>query len=147
MKDIDKGFKEAIKKLQALKGKTLQAGILASAGTNTKTGTLIAEYACYNEFGTKDIPARSFIGATCDEQSKKWEAMIDKMKIDPSCTAEELLGNLGAQIVGDIQDTITYRNILPKLEDPTIKRKKGSTKTLINTRIMCNSINFEIVDK
>ena len=150
MKDIDKGFKEAIKKLQALKSKTLQAGILANAGTNNETGTLIAEYACANEFGTKNIPARSFIGTTCDEQSKKWDAQIDKI-IDKviegsSANVEQLIGLFGEQIIGDIKDTITYRDILPKLKEQTIKRKKSS-KTLIDTGIMRNSINFEIVDK
>jgi hypothetical protein len=146
MKDIDKGYKDAIKKLKALKGKTVQVGILKDAGTN-KDGTFIADYASANEFGTKDIPARSFIGSTCDEQSKKWDAKIDKMINDPSYNAQELVGKLGAQIVGDIQDTITYRDILPKLSEQTIKRKKGSTKTLIDTGIMRSSIKFEIVDK
>lgn len=149
MKDIDKGFKAAIQKLQALKGKTLQAGILASEGTNTKTGTLIAEYACYNEFGTKNIPARSFIGSTCDEQSKKWDAQIDKIvgKVieDSSANVEQLIGLLGEQIVGDIKEKITS-NIPPPLSPPTIKRKKSS-RTLIDTGIMRNSIKFEIIDK
>ena len=146
MKDIDKGFKETIKKWKALESKTLQVGILKDAGTN-KTGAFIADYACANEFGTKDIPARSFIGSTCDEQSKKWDAMIDKMIDDPSYNEERLIGLLGEQIVADIKETITYRNILPKLSEQTIKRKKGSTKTLIDTGIMRNSIKFEIVDK
>lgn len=152
MKDIDKGYKDAIKKLQALAGKTLKVGILSDAGVNekTETGTLIAEYACYNEFGTKDIPARSFIGSTCDEQSKKWDAMVDKMKIDPSYSVERLLGTLGAQMVGDIQEKIGS-NVSPENRPSTIYRKtKGKmtkTTTLIDTGVMRKSINFEIVDK
>lgn len=144
MKDIDKGFKDAIKKLKALKGKTLQVGILKDAGTN-EDGTFIADYASANEFGTKDIPARSFIGSTCDEQSKKWDAMIDKMIDDPSYNAEELIGLLGEQIVADIKEKIDS-NIPPPLSPATIKRK-NSSRTLIDTGIMKNSINYEIKAK
>jgi hypothetical protein len=145
MKDIDKGFKEAIKKLQALAGKTLQVGILSDAGVNEKTGTLIAEYAYANEFGTKDIPARSFIGSTCDEQFQKWDAMVDKMKIDPSYSVERLLGTLGEQVVGDIKEKIGS-NIQPSNSDATIAKKKSS-RTLIDTGIMRRAIKYKIVDK
>lgn len=155
MKDIDKGFKEVIKKLQALNAKTLQVGILSDAGVNEKTGTLIAEYACINEVGGytengAEIPARSFIGSTCDEQFQKWDAMVDKMKIDPSYSAEKLLETLGAQIVGDIKEKIGS-NIAPENAPLTIARKTrgkgGKTTTLIDTGIMRNAINYEIIDK
>lgn len=149
MKDIDKGFKEAIKKLQALKSKTLQAGILASAGTNNKTATLIAEYAHYNEFGTKNIPARSFIGSTFDEQNNGWfgklDNIVDKVIENKVTNIDLEIGLLGERMVGDIKEKITS-NIPPALKLPTIKRKKSS-KTLIDTGIMRNSIKFEIVDK
>lgn len=145
MKDIDKGFKEAIKKLQALKNKTLQVGILSDAGVNEKTGTLIADYAYANEYGTKDIPARSFIGSTCDEQFQKWDAMVDQMKFDPSYSVERLLGTLGTQMAGDIRDKIGS-NVPPPLSPATIERKKSS-KTLIDTGVMRKSIKYKIVDK
>ena len=67
--------------------------------------------------------------------------MID----DPSYNAEELIGLLGEQIVADIKEKIDS-NIPPLLSPATIKRKK-STKTLIDTGIMKNSINYEIKGK
>ncbi len=154
MKDIDKGFKDIIKKLQALKGKTLKAGILSDAGVNKKTGALIADYASINEFGgyTEDgvkIPERSFIRSTCNEQSKKWEAMkdkiVDKIIDDPSSNVERLIGLLGEQVVGDIKEKI-LSNVPPELSDYT-KARKGSTRSLVDTNNMLNSIDFEIVDK
>lgn len=155
MKDIDKGFKEAIKKLQALKGKTLQVGILSDAGVNEKTGTLIADYASINEFGgyTEDgvkIPERSFIRSTCDEQFQKWDAMVDQMKLDPSYSVERLLGMVGAQMVGDIQEKIGS-NVSPENAPLTIyiktKGKMTKTTTLIDTGVMRKSIKYKIVDK
>ena len=40
--------------------KALKVGILENA-TNADTGASIAEYAYFNEFGTKNIPARPFL--------------------------------------------------------------------------------------
>lgn len=154
MKDIDKGYKDVIKKLQMLQSKTLQAGIFSDAGVNEKTGTLIADYAHYNEFGTKHIPARSFIGSTCDEQSKKWEAMkdeiVDKIIDDPSSNVGRLIGLLGEQVVADIKEKITS-DISPENRPSTIYRKTkgkgGKTTTLIDTGNMRDAIKYKIVDK
>ena len=147
MKDIDKGFKEAIKKLQTLKNKTLQAGILKDTGTNE--GVYIADYASWNEYGTEDIPARPFVGSTCDEQSSKWngviDKIIDKILVDPSTDVERLINLLGEQVVGDIKEKIA-NNIPPPNTEGTIRRKK-STKTLIDTGVMRNAITFEIIGK
>lgn len=155
MKDIDRGYKDVIKKLQMLQSKTLQVGILSDAGVNEKTGTLIAEYASINEIGGyteegAEIPARSFIGSTCDEQFKKWDMQADKMTYDPSYSVEQLLGTLGAQMVGDIQEKISS-NVTPKNAQSTIDRKTrgkgGKTTTLIDTTVMRNAIKYKIVDK
>ena len=148
MKDTDKGFKNIFKKLQELKNKTLQAGILKDAGTNEK-GTYIADYASYNEFGTINMPARPFLSSTFDEQSEKWQSttgkIIDNIIDGDPTIIDNLIGLLGEQVVGDIKEKIDS-NVPPPLSPATIKRKK-STRTLIDTGIMRNSIKYEIVDK
>ena len=51
---------------------TIKAGIFEEG---------IAEYACYNEYGTNDIPTRSFIRSTYDEifDSKLMPEIADKL--------------------------------------------------------------------
>jgi len=149
MKDVDKGFESILRKLQSLKSKTLQAGVLASAGTDSKTGTLIADYAYANEFGTEFIPARSFVGSTYDDQSKKWERKSDeifgKILDDPSSNVNHLIAYLGEEIAGDIKEKI-LSNVPPPLKASTIA-KKGSSRTLIDSGNLLGAINYEIVNK
>ncbi len=151
MKDKDLGYKNIIKEFKSYKNKTIQAGILSSAGTNDETGTLIAEYAAYNEYGTKDVPARPFMSMTFDEKNSNWvkslDSILEKLVNGGNVDIKKGISLIGEQMVTDIKETITNRDILPKLKPKTIKGKKGSTKTLIDSGNMRKAINFEIVDK
>jgi hypothetical protein len=153
MKDTDKSFKLLIKKLQTLGKKTVRAGILNTSETNAD-GELIATYAIANEFGTRDIPARSFMGSTADEQSAKWETsandIINKLLIDDAFNPDRSIGILGEMMVGDIKEKIAS-NISPRNAQSTIARKTkgkgGKTTTLIDTGLLRNSIHFEVIEK
>lgn len=149
MKDKDLGYKDIIKQLKSLKNKSIEAGVLSNAGDNQETGTLIAEYAYYNEYGTKHIPARPFMSMTFDEQNSNWvkslDSILEKLVNNNNVDIEKSISLVGEQVVNDIKEKITS-NIPPALKTSTIKRKKSS-KTLIDTGNMRDSINFKIVDK
>jgi hypothetical protein len=148
MKDIDKGYKDIIKKLQALKGKTLQAGILPGAGTNDETGELIADYASANEYGI-GVPERSFLRSTSNEQGEKWNSqlnnIVDKVIENKPVNIDVAVGLVGTEMVKDIVEKINS-NIWPPNSDATIAKKKSS-RTLIDTGIMRRAIKYKIVDK
>ena len=55
-------------------------------------------------------------------------------------TFARMANQLGLGVSRDIQETISGRDFLPKLSPQTIKRKKGSTKTLVDTGAYLNSI-------
>lgn len=149
VKDKDLGYKDIIRQLKSLKNKTIEAGILNNAGTNSETGTLIAEYAHYNEYGTKHIPARPFMSTTFDEQNSNWvkslDSILEKLINSNNIDIDKSISLVGEQVVNDIKEKITS-NIPPTLNLVTIKRKKSS-KTLIDTGNMRDSINFKIVNK
>jgi len=46
-----------------------------------------------------------------------------------------------------IQNTITKRNILPKLAQSTIRGKYGSTKTLVDSGVMNASVTYVVRSK
>jgi len=144
LKDIDLGYKKALKKLISLKGTTIQAGILKDAGTN-EDGEYIADYANANEYGL-GVQERSFMRSTYDEQEAKWNKDADKIVEyiikDPDVNVDNLIAILGEKMVGDIKEKIAS-NIPPPNSDATIKRKKSS-RTLIDSGVMRNSIEYEI---
>lgn len=150
MRIVDKNFNLAkIKKtLLALKKKELQVGIFDDAGVNEETGGRIVDYAIANEYGTSKIDSRSFMRSTADEQREKWSGLLDKIVVDVTkgdFEVERKIGLVGEQMVNDIKEKISS-NVPPPLKASTIKRK-GSSRTLIDTGIMRSSITFRLTDK
>lgn len=142
--DKDIGYQSFIKRVKGLKGKVLKVGILKDAGNN-KDGKSIAEYAIANEYGTKNIPSRSFMRSTANEQKGKWDKMIDKYFKESDLSDQEAnsyIMRLGEMIANDIKLKISS-NVPPPNAQSTVAKKKSS-KTLIDTGLMRSSINYEI---
>ena len=141
-KDIDKGFKAFKQELQRAKNATVEIGIHQDAMND---GLSIAEYAAYNEFGTVDIPERSFMRSTFDEKQSQINADMAK-RYDQVKTGKigvhRALSLIGLRHAQDIQDKIGS-NIQPANSEATVARKK-STKTLIDTGAMRQSIRHVV---
>lgn len=141
-KDIDKGFKRFRAELQRAKTATVEIGIHQDA---KKEGLSIAEYGAYNEFGTVNIPERSFMRSTFDEKQAQINADMAK-RYDQVKTGKigvhRALSLIGLKHAQDIQDKIGS-NIQPANNEATIVRKK-STKTLIDTGAMRQSIRHKV---
>jgi len=148
MKDIDKGIFKSLKKLKNI---SLEVGVFADAkNSDNNPASYVADYAIANEFGTKDIPKRSFIRSTSDEQGNKWQDTMDKVVgsiIDGASESklENELHKVGQTVRRDIIEKIDS-NITPKNAPSTkiIKEKQGKTKTLIDTGALRQSIEARI---
>lgn len=147
VKDIDKGWKNIVRELEKTKFMEVAVGILEGSENE---GVSIAEYASYNEFGTERIPSRPFMAMSFDENTtqidkdfiSQWGQILQGKK-----TAIDSLTIIGQKHAERIQKTITNRNILPRLAKRTIKAKKGSTKTLVDTGAMVSAVQISIRKK
>lgn len=141
--DRDLGMRKIMAEFHSADRTVITVGV--QKGEVNEDGTSVAEYAAHNEYGTDKIPQRSFIGTAFDENKPSYIRYMHratrKFEIESFARAVYLLG-LNAQ--QDIQSVISKRNILPRLADSTIKAKKGSTKTLVDTGALVNSITFEV---
>jgi len=126
----------------------VKVGILEAAGEHSG-GISMAELAAVHEFGSpkNGIPARSFIRATFVNKKDELNKMVarlakgiitDKIGVDK---ALELLGLWGANA---IKSYVKSTNIPPPLALATIKRK-GSSKPLIDTSALVNSVSWQVV--
>jgi len=143
--DRDLGWK-AIKR-EMLKAKTLEVAVGILEGVKNGEGLSIAEYAAENEFGTKFIPERPFMRTAFDESKEKISKdMITHGKriVNGMSTTVDVLTIIGQRQASRIQNVITGRDFLPKLSQRTIDEKKGSTKTLVDTSAMVNSIHISV---
>lgn len=129
----------------------VRVGILP--GSMTDDGQNIAEYACYNEFGTSHIPARPFMRTTAQQQGKKWAGILagalrGQIGRSPDALRRAFMA-VGRVAQSDIQATIMSH--MPPPNNPQyaarkVKENGGYSGTLFNTGQMLQSINFELVN-
>ncbi len=145
--DKDHGANALIKAmLRAANGPELRVGIL-SKGAEAAEGSpdlTVADVATFNEFGL-GVPERSFIRAWYDEQGAanraKFRALSARV-LRGELTQERMLEQLGLLFVGQIQQRITD-GIAPENAEST-KKQKGSSKPLIDTGQLRQSITYEV---
>ena len=145
VKDTDKGWKRITRKIKALNGKIVSAGIHTDAGTE-KNGVSIAQVATYNEFGTERIPARPFIRLSFENHKKEWgdeaETQLTAM-IKSGKTASGALNAVGRHMKKDIVSIIGDTSQLRHNAPSTIARK-GFDKPLYETGKLKAAIDFKV---
>lgn len=108
-------------------------------------GTNVVDVAIWNEFGTENIPARSFMRTAIAEHKKEYRDLGIQMAKDiikGKGSIREGLQMIGLVAASDIQNKITEIQE-PALAESTIERK-GSTKPLINTGKLRQSVTYEV---
>lgn len=110
-------------------------------------GTDICDIAAWNELGTEHIPSRPFLRKSVDENEDKINEFIDHKasELMNGASAEQTLKDIGIFQKDLIQDKIEEGDFTPNAES-TI-RKKGSSKPLIDTGRMRQSVNYWIRQK
>jgi len=126
---------------------TLEVAVGIFENAKGLKGESVAEYATYNEFGTEKVPSRPFMAISFDSNKAAIEADIlgeTKAMAEGRRTPEQALARVGLRHADRIKNTITGPNIPPPLAPSTVARKKGSTKTLVDTGAMVNSVQIAI---
>lgn len=133
-------------KIAALKGLGVVVGVTAK--TNGRNGEFSnAELAAIHEFGSpaRNIPERSFLRKPLISNAAAIANLAKNAAgkfIMGQITAEAALGAIGEE-AKSISKTEITEGITPALKPATIKRKKSS-KPLIDTGQLLNSITYEV---
>lgn len=122
-------------------GGTLRVGFLENA--TYPDGTPVAAVAAWNDFGTRTIPPRPFFRNMVAKKNKEWPAAIAGLLRTTHYDIQRTLGITGAAIQGQLKQSIIDTNS-PKLAPATIRRKEHA-KPLIDTSMLINSVDFEVV--
>ena len=143
-------YQDVLEKIASVR-KGVKAGILA--GATTTDGQSIAEYAMYNEMGTRNIPTRPFMRQTASDKQQEWlsilSAKLNWQSIEKN-NAEDALGLTGEMMKAHIQQTIQKGEFTPNAKSTSdAKRRKGKTEDdhpLIDTGQMLAAVTYEVVD-
>jgi len=152
VRDIDKGMQEIRKQIAALSQLSVKVGIIEGAGS--KDGVSIAQYATYNEFGVPGkkkkwrIPPRPFIRGFVENKSEDIKAMQERlMKLvsEGKMSADTAIKRLGQFAQDGIKRYIIDGQFEPNAEATV--RRKGSSRPLIDTGTMRNSVRYQVTKK
>jgi len=143
LKVNDKLWKEIKAQFPKIDKAVVKTGIQSDAGENE--GVSIAEYAAFNEFGTRNIDERPFMRKTFDDNLANYNKLIERLfkgMLGGKLDAKFAFNTLGQQTEDDMKDTITNGKFTANAQS-TID-KKGSSSPLIDTGTMRNSIRYEV---
>lgn len=133
---------------------------LPNGKTIKRKGAKVRDVALWNEYGTASIPPRPFLRKTLKKQ-EKWAKFVKEnfdANQDGTQNLELIARNVGLMMQTDIKESIDS-NIQPANSPITVnggwmtkngksfyvKGKKGSTKTLTDTRTLFNSVQYEVI--
>ena len=110
-------------------------------------GTDICDVAAWNELGTVNSPSRPFLRKSVDENESKINSFLkgQKSAMLKGASAEQILKEIGIFQKDLIQEKITEGSYEPNA--PSTIKKKGSSKPLIDTGLMRQSVNYVIQKK
>ena len=148
LKDIDPKALDRLR--QRLVGDNRVVNVGVPEGKREEDGTPVAMIAAVHEFGSpsQGIPERPFLRVAVQRNRQKYVRLnrINLVKmLRGQATVEQALGQLGEMAKGDVQTEIRSGDFAP-LKPATIKRK-GSSRPLIDTGQMVQSIAWELGDK
>jgi hypothetical protein len=147
IKDVDKGYRDMMKRINDAKHAVLAVGITAGTGGQAHKGgggMTVLGIATIHEFGL-GVPERSFMRAwfdTFQPQAKKMITIMLQSVVKGTRTKAQAMELLGVRFVGEIQKFIV-NGVFDPLSRVTI-RAKGSSKPLIDTGQLRSSITFRI---
>ena len=123
----------------------VNVGILAGTGQHEDSALTVAQIGFWHEFGTVTIPERSFIRSTINGKAKEIKAVSRlqlKKVINGNIDVKKGLGVLGAFTAGLIQERFTSNDWEPNTAQTA--NRKGSSKPLIDTGQLWQSISYEV---
>jgi hypothetical protein len=148
-KFIDKGLDLIRSKTKKLSALSLTIGYQGDKAEQLyKTGISVATVATYQEFGTVDIPARSWLRASVFEFRDKivriWSIAYQRMLTTRSISPEDMLASIGRQIVKLIERKITASRSWAKPNAPSTVAGKGFDYPLHEEFIMSRSVTWAV---
>lgn len=145
IKDFDGKFLKRLARALSGKSKKVVHVGFPEGGPEKENGISVAGVAAVHEFGGGNVPERPFVRTGIrrgiPEQMALNKANL-KAVVHGTLTVPQALGQLGLMAAGHVQQEITEGTFEP-LQEATINRK-GSSKPLIDTGQMRQSVTYEI---
>lgn len=153
VRDIDMGYDKITSEIKKFRSKVVLTGFQEETVTKfqvkngrvKKGGESMASIAAQNEFGAPGVPQRSFMRTAFDENITRIYEVLELqygLVVDQQITAKQALGEIGEFMIALIKRKITQITFPPN--SPVTIALKGSSKPLVDTGQMLNSVTYTI---
>lgn len=153
VRDVDQGYQALVRRFYALEDTpVIDVGVLEAEGAKVHEGgpegdgtrpVTVLDVATWNEFGTGQIPERSFIRAWFDENLPGARELVRRLLESVAAGKRDLATVpevLGTTFVAQIQKRMAAG--IPPANAPETIARKGSSTPLIDTGQLRSSITF-----
>ena len=138
----DMGIDKVLENVMELGGKQVKVGIQAGSGSHD--GVDILDIAVYNHFGTRNIPSRPFVSDCFDKNQGQISEAKKRIvyRVMEGMPASAGLAQLGQWYQDVLKGHIRNGGWVPNA--PATVKRKGSSRPLIDTGQLVNSVRWEI---
>lgn len=138
----DMGIDKVLENVMELDGKQVKVGVQAGSGSHD--GVDILDIAIYNHFGTRNIPSRPFISDCFDKNQGQISEAKKRIvyRVMEGMPASAGLAQLGQWYQDVLKGHIRNGGWVPNA--PATVKRKGSSRPLIDTGQLVNSVRWEI---
>lgn len=138
----DMGIDKVLENVIELGDKQVKVGIQAGSGSHD--GVDILDIAIYNHFGTRDIPSRPFVSDCFDKNQGQISEAKKRIvyRVMEGMPASTGLAQLGQWYQAVLKGHIRNGGWVPNA--PATIKRKGSSKPLIDTGQLVNSVRWKI---
>lgn len=143
IKSANKAIREIEKINKSMRGADSVKVGLPKGSNNYPDGTSVIMVGAVHEFGspTRNIPQRSFLRSTVQEQRRPYKRMfakLSKMIVGGKITKEKALALIGLQVQTDVRQKIT------DIKEPPLVYREGNP--LVDTGHLRQSIVYQVGD-
>ena len=163
-RENDKGYKQILANIKAIKSSYVKGGfpvnspetkdkhIETQKGDNggdysplagSSNAPTVLDIAIWSEFGTSNMPERSFIRKSFEENKAKYKKTADQLLsaiMDGKITLDNALDRMGLMLQTDIKKFLVDGKVKPKSKRAELEE---NGKTLVDTAQMMQSITYK----
>ncbi|HHF4628497.1 TPA: hypothetical protein ACPOYH_001869 [Haemophilus influenzae] len=140
----NKGLEKELELINKIGKARVKVGVQADAGIHSESGESLVDIGIWNEYGTAHIPSRPFIRQTFEDNQQALAQYLGRV-VENVAKGDDLvqeLSKLGQWYQDKQKKTLTFYPWTPNA--PSTRRRKKSSKPLVDTSQLVNSIRYKV---
>lgn len=140
----NKGLEKELELINKIGKASVKVGVQADAGIHSESGESLVDIGIWNEYGTAHIPSRPFIRQTFEDNQQALAQYLGRV-VENVAKGDDLvqeLSKLGQWYQDKQKKTLTSYPWTPNA--PSTRRRKKSSKPLVDTSQLVNSIRYKV---